>query len=76
MDAACRVLFQKGLDRRSLAQRVQKFDLGVRQFDEHHRHAMIRLVLRRAHLSAQRIAVLRHCGSKIRHGNGDDVSRR
>jgi hypothetical protein len=39
---------------RVVAQRVQKLDLGVRQFDEDHRHAVVRLVLRRADLGAQR----------------------
>ena len=70
MDAACGVLVQKPLNGRVLAQRVQQLDLGVWQLDEDHGHAMVRLVLRCAHIGAQRIAVLVRCRFQIGHSDG------
>ncbi|OHC43352.1 MAG: hypothetical protein A2092_18145 [Rhodobacteraceae bacterium GWE1_64_9] len=69
VDATGRVLFQKPGDGRVFSQRVQQFHLGIRQVDEHHGHAMIGLVLRGADAGAQRVAVLRHRGFQIRHGD-------
>jgi hypothetical protein len=73
MDAARGVLFEETSDRRSVAQRIEQFDLGVGQFDEDDGHAMVRLVLRGADLGAQRVAILRRRGLEVGHGDGDMV---
>ena len=73
VNTARRVLFEKARDGGALTQRIKQFDLGVGQRDEHNRHPVIRFVLRRAHLRAQRIAILRGRGLQIRDGDGDVV---
>ena len=73
MNPARRVLFEKSLDRAVVAQRIEQFNLGVRQFDEHDRHAMIWLILGRVHFCTQRAAILRRGGLQIGHGNGNMV---
>ena len=57
MNAAVGILFDELGDRRILAERLEKFDLGVGQLDKHDRHAMLGLRQRLRHLGAQRIAV-------------------
>src|SRR5713101_6234481 len=59
MDAAVRIALEEFRDRRGRAQRLQEFDLGVGQRDEHRGDAMRRLRLRRRHLGAERLAVYR-----------------
>ncbi len=44
MDAAVRKLLQELGDRRVVAQRLQEFDLGVREGDENDGDAMLRLL--------------------------------
>src|SRR6056297_75881 len=73
VDTARGVLFQKAPDRAVRAQRIKQLDLGVGQLDEHHRHTVIGLVLRRADMGTQRIAVLGARGLEIGHGDGDMV---
>ena len=58
VDAARGVLVEKALDRRGVSKRIKKFDLCVGKFDEYNGDAVIRFVLRRAYLCAQRAAVL------------------
>ena len=51
MHAAVRVFLQEFGDRRFVAERMQKLDLGVRQLDERHRDAVFRQRRRRGHLA-------------------------
>ena len=73
VNAAGRVLLQEPFDGLILAQRIEKLDLGVGQFDEHHRYTVVGLVLRRANLGAQRITILCRSGLKVGHGNRNMV---
>ena len=54
-------------------QRLEQFDLGVRQFDENDRDAMLRLRQRLRDAGAQRVAIERGRGREILHGDGDVV---
>ena len=56
-----------------IAERMEQFDLGIRQFDEHHRDAMRGLGLRRRHLCAERVAVERGRTLKIGDSDGDVI---
>src|SRR5258708_37318718 len=71
--AALRVLGEKTGDRRVGAERLEQSDLGVRQLDEHHGHAMRGQRERRRNARAEDIAVKRSGGGKPRHDDGDMV---
>ena len=62
MNRTTRMFIQKFRDRRLRAERFDQFDLGVRELDENHAHAMLRQGHGRAHLGAQRIAIEGACG--------------
>ncbi len=70
VNAARRVLVQKSLDGAVFAQRIEQFDLGIGQFDEHHGYTVVGFILRGTNLGPQRAAVLFRCGLKVRHGYG------
>jgi hypothetical protein len=53
MNAASRALLKESGNWRPFAERLQQLDLGVGQFDENHRHAVVRLGLRRRHPGPQ-----------------------
>ena len=70
MNAAIGVAFQKLGDRGVVAQGFEKLDLGVGQFDEHHRDAVLGLLGRFGDLGAQRVAIGRDRCVQIAHGDG------
>src|SRR5262249_7167389 len=44
--AACRIAFEKGAHRRSVAERLEQLDPRIRQIDKDHRDTMVRQCLR------------------------------
>ena len=71
--AARRSLLEEGGNRRILAKRLEKFDLGVFEFNEDDGHTMFGKRLRLGHLGAERIAIACGRGREIRNGDGNVI---
>src|SRR5208282_1555125 len=73
MHAAFGIALEEFCDRRIGAQRMQQFDLGVGEFDERHRHAVVGLGLRGGDMRAERLAIGPRGRFKIGDGDSDVV---
>src|SRR5208282_6143360 len=73
MNAARGVACEKGRNRRIRPERVQEFDLRVRQFDEDGGDAVGRHIDGWRHLGPERVAVKCRCGGQIGHGDRDMI---
>ena len=71
--AAGRVLVEKAAHRRIGPERLQQFDLAVRQLDKDDRDAVRRQRVRLRHAGAERVAVERRGGGEVRHDDRDMV---
>ncbi len=73
VDAAVGIAFEEFGDRRALAERLQQFDLGVGQRDEHGGDAVVGLLHLGRDFRAQRVAIdLRRLGD-VAHRDGDVI---